>query len=331
MSRVTLQDVANAAGVSKMTASRALRAHSDVANATKERVNKMAKDMGYIPNQMATMLSAKSSPIIPMIVPSLANIVFLDIVESAQALLHDAGYQMMLMNTNYSMDKENKAITSLLAWSPAALIISGIEHSEHTLSLLKKAPFPVVEMMDISTNPIDMSVGFNHHEAGACMGRYLLEKGYQNIAFCGHQLDKDRRAYKRYEGFRSVMLAEGRAEPAVINSNSDYGILSEADLKAIIKPESGIDCVYFSNDDLAVAALLMCQRLGISVPGELAIAGFNDIAIGQQTTPSLTTTKTPRGRIGACAAQNALKAVRGETIDERIIDLGLTLIPRESA
>ena len=331
MSRVTLQDVANAAGVSKMTASRALRAHSDVAASTKERVKKIAEEMGYIPNQMASMLAAKSSPIIPMIVPSLSNIVFLDIIESAQALLHEAGYQMMLMNTNYSLEKEEQAITSLLAWSPAAMLITGSEHTEQTRLLLSKAAFPVVEMMDIPEQAIDVSVGFDHIEAGACMGRYLLEKGYQSIAFCGHQLDIDHRARKRFEGFRKVLLAAGCDEPIVINTSNDNGILLEQDIAAITRDESGIDCVYFSNDDLAVGALLMCQRLGISVPSELAIAGFNDIAIGRQTTPSLTTTQTPRGKIGAKAAECALSAVRGEVIEIKKIDLGSQLLPRESA
>ena len=331
MARVTLQDVANAAGVSKMTASRALRAHSDASDSTKERVTKLAEEMGYIPNQMASMLSSKSSPIIPMIVPSLSNIVFLDIVENAQALLHEAGYQMMLMNTNYLAEKEEQAITSLLAWSPAALLITGVEHTDQTRLLLNKAPFPVIEMMDITDNPIDVSVGFNHYEAGATMGRYLLEKGYQNIAYCGHQLEKDRRAHKRYEGFRDVLVAQGRDEPVVVNSNSDYGVLLEQDLKSITQHESRIDCVYFSNDDLAVSALLMCQRLGISVPETLAIAGFNDIAIGRQTTPSLTTTQTPRGKIGAKAAESAINAVRGEVIADKVIDLGSQLLPRESA
>ncbi|WP_198663039.1 LacI family DNA-binding transcriptional regulator [Cohaesibacter intestini] len=331
MARVTLSDVAKAAGVSKMTASRALREHSDVAAGTRNKVRKIAAEMGYIPNQMASMLSAKSVPIIPMIIPSISNNVYADIVAHAQPVLHGAGYQMMLINTDYSLEREEQAIEALMAWSPSALIVSGIEHTDRARGLLQRAGVPIVEMMDLPDSPIDLSVGFDHVKAGNEMANYLLNRGYQRFCFCGCQLQMDKRAYKRFEGFRNVLLAKGAEEPMLIDIDKNDDILSDADFDRLISVDPAPDCIYFSNDNLAVSALLMGAKRGLSVPDDLAIAGFNDISIGRQTMPQLTTTQSPLGRIGELAARYALDAIAEKKISPRSLDLGFKLLPRESA
>ena len=331
MPRVTLLDVAKAAGVSKMTASRALREHSDVAAETREKVRKLAAELGYVPNQMASMLSAKSSFIVPMIIPSISNSVFADIVAHAQPLLLEAGYQMLLFNTDYSLDREEKAIAALMAWSPAAIILSGVDHTAQSRHQLKKAGIPVIEMMDLAEDPIDLAVGFDHVQAGADMARYLIGRGYKRFAFCGSQLDMDTRAYKRFAGFRDMLEANGLSQPFLVNIDDHEGILTEDDFQGLLNTVEGFDCIYFSNDDLAVSALLFCSRLGISVPDQLAIAGFNDIPLGRQITPRLTTTRTPRGLIGEKVAQYALDAIKDKEGIPRVLDLKSELLPRESA
>ena len=331
MPRVTLLDVAKAAAVSKMTASRALREHSDVAAETRERVRKVAAEMGYVPNQMASMLSAKSSLIIPMIIPSISNSVFADIVAHAQPLLLEAGYQMMLFNTDYSLDQEEKAIAALMAWSPAAFILSGVDHTEQSKLQLKNAGFPVVEMMDLTDDPIDLAVGFNHFLAGADMARYLIGRGYKRFAFCGNQLDMDTRAFKRFVGFRDTLQENGFMAPSLFNIDDPEGVLTQDVFQSMVNADNGTDCIYFSNDDLAVSALLLCARLGIVVPDQLAIAGFNDIPIGRQITPRLTTTRTPRGLIGEKTAQYALDAIKRKEGIPRVLDLKSELVARESA
>lgn len=196
MKKVTLKIVAQAAGISEMTASRALRGHRDVSDKTRKLVTETAKQMGYIPNRVASMLASKSSKIIPMIVPSLRNTVFLDIISSAQQVISENGYQMMLLNTDYSLEKEAEIVAQLLAWSPAAMILAGVNHLDETLQLLKNVDFPVIEVMDFSENSIDICVGFSHTLVGREMGNYLVGKGYRSFAYCCSMLHKDIRAKK---------------------------------------------------------------------------------------------------------------------------------------
>jgi len=332
MKKVTLKDVAMAVGVSEMTASRALRGHRDVSDKTKELVNQRARQMGYIPNQVASMLASKSSRIIPMIVPSLRNMVFLDMISSAQEVINASGYQMMLMNTDYSIEREAEVVAQLLAWSPAALILPAGDHSPVTLELLRSVDFPVVEVMDLIENPIDMCVGFSHTRAGEDMGRYLIRQGYRAFAFCCHQLEKDLRGHKRYQGFRAAIVGAGLPEPQLIDIGQRVADMQDCTKLEQLAEQCGeFDCLYFINDDLAAAMLLTFQRLGIRVPQQVALAGFNDLLTGRFTSPRLTTTHTPRLEIGKIAAQCALKRIEGEPLETSSIDLGYELIAGESA
>lgn len=335
MKKVTLKDIANAAGVSEMTASRALRNQNDVAKKTVERVKEAAERLGYLPNQAASMLASRVSKIIPLIVPSLNNTVFLDVIDGAQDVINSAGYQMMLGNLKYSMESETQTLTSLMSWSPAAVIVAGTEHADTTYKLLSNAQCPVIEIMDLTDSPIDICVGFSQVDAGREMGEYLLKQGYRRIAYVGNQLEKDKRAMKRYSGLEQAIHQSGLndVEDALQISIPDhYGSKAGARiLEVIVNEHPDIDCIYFSNDDLAVGALLNAARLGISVPGQIAIAGFNGLETGQIMTPRLTTSLTPRYEIGQRAAQIALDCIAGNKPETAIVDLGCSLVRGDSA
>lgn len=332
MSAITLKDLATAVGVSEMTASRAFREHSDVAVKTRARIVKAAAEMGYVPNRIASMLASKSSTIIPIIVPSLRNRVFLDVVAAAQDVISAEGYQMMLINTEYSQQKEAEAVNAVLAWKPAALILSGTHHCEATLNLVRHVDFPVIEIMEISDTPIDICVGFSHRNAGRDMGKYLVDQGYQSFAFYGCQMDQDIRGLQRYQGFRSKVIEAGLTEPKLVDIDTKFVDLVEKNLlEAIALDCLNYDCIYCNNDDLAIGILLTLQRLGKSVPEDLAIAGFNNLEMGQLTSPGLTTSSSPRSEIGTLAAQFALDKIKGIKLESKINDLGCRLVSRGSA
>ena len=332
MKRITLKTVAKAAGVSEMTASRALRGHHDVADKTRDLVTKIADQLGYIPNRAASMLASKSSKIIPMIVPSLRNIVFLDTISSAQEVIDKNGYQMMLLNTDYSLEKEAEAVAQLLAWSPAALILSGVNHSETTLNLLKKATFPIIEVMDIADDAIDICVGFSHTKVGMDMGYYLLSKGYRSFAFACSMLHRDVRGQKRYEGFKTAIVEAGLPAPKILDLEKRMpDMVNTTLLEEFAGKCTKFDCLYFHNDNFASAILLTFNKLGIKVPEDIAIAGFNNLITGRLTSPRLTTTHSPRRKIGKIAAESALKIIGGEKLELKKIDLGCGLIEGKSA
>jgi LacI family gluconate utilization system Gnt-I transcriptional repressor len=163
------------------------------------------------------------------------------------------------------------------------------------------------------------------------MGNYLMGKGYRSFAYCCSILHKDIRAQKRYEGFKSVIIESGLPVPKIIDTEQRVADMMDGTLlKQLANHVSEFDCLYFHNDDLASAMLLTFQQLGIKIPEQIALAGFNDLAPGRFTSPRLTTTRSPRRKIGKTAAQLAFQCIEGIKLDTKRIDLGTRLIEGES-
>lgn len=330
--RVTVKDVAERAGVGTMTVSRALRAPDSVSEKLRARIDKAVADLGYVPNRLAGGLASSRTRTVPVIIPSLSNAVFPDIVEGISEILQQHDLQMLLGNTHYSLADEEALVSTFLSWSPDGVIITGLEHSERTRRMLAGAGIPVVEMVEWGDGAIDMSVGLSHSAAGRAMGEYLIGRGYRRIAFVGPQMDRDVRAAKRLDGLNAAFAGAGVPPGPVLSLDQPSTVRAGGDaLARLITEAPDIDAVFFANDDLAVGGLLECQRRGIDVPGTLAIAGFNGLEFSGEVTPRLTTILTPRREIGRRAAGMLVARLAGQPVPEPAVDVGFTLLKRESA
>jgi len=334
--RVTAKDVAERAGVGTMTVSRALRAPESVSEKLRKKIDAAVADLGYVPNRLAGGLASSRTRTVPVLVPSLSNAVFPDIVEGISEVLQDRDLQILLGNTYYSVDDEEKLVSVYLSWSPDAFILTGLEHTERTRKMLQSANIPVVEIVDFADDGverlIDMNVGLSHFRAGREMGEYLLDRGYRRIAFIAPQMDRDRRSAKRAEGLGAALRDAGVEPGPVVSLDGPSTVRAGGEsVSALLAETPDVDAVFFANDDLAVGALLACQRRGIDVPGTLAIAGFNGLEFGGEVLPRLTTIQTPRLDIGRRAAQMIAARLDGEDPPDRRVDLSFTLLKRESA
>lgn len=311
--RKTLQDVAAASGVSKMTASRALRGDKDVSSASIEKVRKAAREIGYYGNHLAASLSSKRSDLIGVVVPSLSNIVFPQVMSGVTEALSGTEFQPVFGVTDYDSKKEYEIIRSMLSWSPAGLIVTGLDQPDDTLNLLANAEIPIVQIMDCDGDPVDACVGFSHTKAGSDMANVLITAGCKRFAYAGLNIDKDTRAAKRRLGFINALNAnqiELCTEVAFNKSSSvDAGRQLTAELLSIC-PE--IDCIYFSNDDLAMGGLCYCIDSGISVPETIVLAGFNGLDILDAFPGKIVTSKTSRQEIGATAAKIILDSFKND-------------------
>lgn len=330
--RVTVKDVAERAGVGTMTVSRALRAPGSVSEKLRIRIDKAVADLGYVPNRLAGGLASSRTRTVPVIIPSLSNAVFPDIVEGISEVLQQHDLQILLGNTHYSLADEEALVSTFLSWSPDGVIITGLEHTERTRRMLGGAGIPVVEIVEWGDGAIDMSVGLSHSAAGRAMGEYLIGRGYRRIAFVGPQMDRDVRAAKRLDGLNAAFAATGTAPGPVLSLDRPSTVRAGGDALARLLAEApDIDAVFFANDDMAVGGLLECQRRGIDVPGTLAIAGFNGLEFSGEVVPRLTTILTPRREIGRRAASMLVARLAGDPVPEPCVDVGFTLLRRESA
>ncbi len=332
--RVTLSDVALAAGVSPITVSRALRGERSVATELVERVMQTSRRLGYVPDPAARALASQRSNHIAILIPKLSNTLFVDLLDAAQQTLRNAGFQTLIGITHYDSGQEEQLLREQLIQRPAGLLITGLDYSATTRALIASSNVPYVHLMDLPTtgNAEDLyCVGFRQSDAGAALTQHLLLQGYRRIAFAGAQLDP--RVMQRLAGWRSALKQANLYDPTLewLNPASSSLSVGGAMFEQIMGQSPAVDAIFFCNDDLAQGALLAALRRGIPVPGRIAIAGFNDLTGSDQMVPALTTVRTPRAHIGQAAADMLLTLIRKEVYAPRQLDLGYELIVRESA
>ncbi|MGF9564761.1 LacI family DNA-binding transcriptional regulator [Neorhizobium sp. JUb45] len=304
MRRSTLEEVAALAGVSKMTASRALRGASDVAPETGERVRQAAKSLSYVGNRLALSLSSQRTNLVAVVVPSMSNTVFPEVLSGITTGLEGSGMQAVFGISDYDTDKERDIIRDMLSWQPSAIIVTGLDQPEETVRMLKLADIPVIQLMDLDGTPVDFNVGLSHGDAGRDMAVALLAAGRKKIAYVGSALEKDLRAVKRKSAFAKVLAAQGLAFAAEqLDDDFSSIALGKRLTTRLIAAKPDIDCIYYSNDDMAAGGLFACMEHGIAVPSQIVLAGFNGLDLTDSLPAPIATSKSPRRAMGEAAAR----------------------------
>ncbi len=326
-----MSDVAKIAGVSTITVSRLLRDPASVSDELAARIRVAIERLGYVPNLMAGGLAAAKSRIVGVVVPSIRNAFFAATVDALAARLDARGLAVLDASTDYDPQREDTLIEAMLAWNPAALVLTGFAHGPRTAAILARVAVPVVEMWDVVGRPFDMAVGFDHNAAGRRTAAHLLSRGRRRVGIIGAILDKDTRAAARCAGVRDELARAGHAPAAWTDlkrpSNVGDGAAAFA---AMLATPGGIDAVAFSNDVLALGALFECQKRGIRIPDDVALAGFGDLDFSAHCSPALTTLRPPREAIGAETARLLGERLDGGEPAAKTVDLGCMLIERES-
>ncbi len=326
--RPTLQHVADEVGVTKMTVSRFLRNPKSVSEALQTRIAQALEDIGYIHNQAPNLLSNAKSHAIGVLVPSLTNQVFAEVIRGIEDVIDPAGYQTMLAHYGYSKTAEEARLAKLLSYNIDGIILSESVHTERTRKMLETAGIPVVEIMDSVLKPISQSVGIDNAAASAAMTRQMYAKGYRNLVYLAARMDE--RTQQKIQGFTTAMVELGLNPRSVQTERpSSFSIGSELLCEAMDKYPD-MDGVVCTNDDIAIGALYECQRRNIPVPGKIAIAGFHGHSFSQVIVPKLTTVLTPREEIGRLAATQLLARFNGDDISQYVFDLPFEILDGET-
>ncbi len=318
--RVTLRDVASAAGVTSITVSRFLREPQVVAPETAERIRQALAQSGYVPNKQAGLLASGVGNIVAVLLPNLANSIFAETAQGLSDGLQAAGYELLIAATGYSQEREEHQLRALLGWHPAAVVVTGRRHSAGALKLLanaKAAGTPVIEIWDHHPpepgprQPRFTQIGFNHDHVGRAMAEHLLRAGHRELAYVGSGIAEDYRAHERGVAFAAA-ASESGARVSVIKAPPgdafDAGRQVLGDLVRAGPPF--VTAAAFANDHLACGALLEAARRGVDVPGRMALLGFGDFAIARQLSPMLSSVQLPRHAIGAETARSLLHALQ---------------------
>ena len=331
---ITLRDVARLAGVAPITASRALNNPSVVSDAIMQRVKDAVAQTGYVPNMLAGGLASRKSRLVAAVIPTITGNVFLEMVQSLTAALAQHGYQVMLGQSGYEDSREDELLEAIIGRRPDGVVLTGIMHSAAGRKRLLNSGIPVVETWDLAPNPIDMLIGFSHEKVGQAVAEYLHARGRRRVATLGAD---DDRAQRRMRSFSDAAIALGMAAPgeaaipalvAPAPTNTGFG---RTGLRALLAQHADIDAVFCSSDMVALGVLTEAQALGIAVPSQLAVIGLGDLAFARELHPALTTVRIDGALIGATAARFILDRSQDRDVGERILDIGFSIIERDSA
>lgn len=332
-SPVTMRDVARAAGVSRMTVSRALKKDSPISQDTRARILKVVREMNYVPDQMAGSLTTKRSGFVAVLVPSLNNLHFAETVQALTEELEGIGQQVLLGYTDYSRQREEELVETMLRRRPEAVVLSYDGHSDRTVKLLSDANVPVVELWERPEDPLQHTIGFSNREAAAKMTRGLIDRGYRNIAFLGEADDAWTRGAARRTGWRDAMQEAGLSAHRLTKIGKpplsiEDGASAVPDLLAAF-PDT--DCIFCVSDLPAFGVLQALKAAGKRVPEDTGVVGFGNFEVSRFSTPTITTVKVdPReigrasGRLLAEVLGDVDRAARHEPVDVELSFRGST-------
>jgi LacI family gluconate utilization system Gnt-I transcriptional repressor len=299
-----LRDVSEASGVSEMTVSRVLRNRGDVSDDTRKRVLETAKKLGYVPNKIAGALASSRVNLVAVIIPSMSNMVFPEVMTGITQVLEETELQPVVGVTGYLPEKEEKVLYEMLSWRPSGVIIAGLEHTEASRAMLRASGIPVVEIMDTDGTPVDSMVGISHRRAGQKMAEAILKGGYRKIGFIGTKMSLDHRARKRFEGFIET-LAKNGVEICDQEFYSGGSALAKGRelTKLILEREPELDFIYYSNDLIGAGGMLYLMEQGIDLPQTMGLAGFNGVNLLKGLPKQLASMDAMRLEIGRKAAE----------------------------
>lgn len=313
---LTLRDVSEASGVSEMTVSRVLRNRGDVSEATRERVLKAAKELGYVPNKIAGALASQRVNLVAVIIPSLSNMVFPEVLSGISEVLETTDLQPVVGVTDYMPEKEEKVLYEMLSWRPSGVIIAGLEHTDAAKAMLRSAGIPVVEIMDVDGKPVDAMVGISHRRAGREMAKAIMKAGYRNIGFLGTKMPLDHRARKRFEGFTEALAKNGIEIMDQEFYSGGSALLKGREMtEAMLERSPELDFLYYSNDMIGAGGMLYLLEKGIDIPGQIGLAGFNGVELLEGLPRRLASMDACRRESGRHAAEIIAARVKGEKID----------------
>jgi LacI family transcriptional regulator, gluconate utilization system Gnt-I transcriptional repressor len=325
--QMTLRDVAEAAGVSEMTVSRVLRQRGDVSDKTRDKVFEAARSLGYVPNKIAGALASNRVNLVGVVIPSLSNMVFPDVLDGIGSVLDDTPLQPVVGTSKYDAEHEEHVIYEMLSWRPSGLIVAGLEHTDASRAMMANAGIPVVEVMDVDGDPVAACVGISHIEAGRQMAREIVTRGYRRIGYCGSSSIKDHRAQKRRQGLEQGLAEAGLTltDSCLYAGASGFGT-GRAMTAEIHSRTPDLDFLYYNSDINAAGGLLYCLEKGLSIPDRIGLAGFNSFEVLDGLPMRIATMDSRRREIGRRAAE----LIAANALTDEVVRLAPEFLPGDT-
>lgn len=306
----TLDDVARTAGVSTATVSRCLNSPDRVVESTRRRVMGAVRTLGYTPNFGARVMAARRTFTIGAIIPTMENAIFARGLQAFQEALHTRGYTLLVSSSAYSPDVEEEQIRALVARGADGLLLIGYDRDPAIYEYLAQQDVPAMVSWAFSPTDHRPSIGFDNCASMAALAQKVIDLGHRNIAVISGITKGNDRAQQRLQGVRTAFADNGLSTDTLTVIETPYEIETGADaFRTLMRLTPRPTAVMCGNDVLAAGAIRCAREIGIRVPEDVSVTGFDDIELARIVTPALTTVHVPHREMGRKAAEALISMV----------------------
>ncbi|MFC3569028.1 LacI family DNA-binding transcriptional regulator [Paracoccus simplex] len=302
--------VAKLAGVSPATVSRVMN-HPDLVHpATRKKVELAVEKSGYIRNRAAQAMHGKRSATIGLVVPTVANTIFAEVVQAFNDTVSAQGFTLLLASHGYDLDGEYRLVRKLLEHRVDALAVVGLDHSAGTFRLIAEQRVPLLALWNYLADSTLPCIGVDNREAGRLAAEHLVALGHRRIGMVFPATFDNDRARDRKAAATAVFRAAGIALQDRWQVEVPYSIAqAKAACLELLAGEDRPSALLCANDVIAQGAIYAAARLGIAIPASLSVIGIGDFAGSAQMEPALTTVRIPARQIGISAGQAIVAAI----------------------
>ncbi|ABV34136.1 LacI family DNA-binding transcriptional regulator [Pseudothermotoga lettingae] len=330
---VTMKDIAKRAGVSVNTVSKALRGKDDISKQTRQKILKIAREIGYIKNTTAFALRRNQTKTVGVVIEDSSNPFFAEVLKGIEAATRKFGYQLLLMNTETDPKTQSQAITTLLERRVEGLLISPFGQNTEDFEKLLKMNFPFVLIgRHMYRSGID-EIYNDEIKGGYLATKHLIFRNRKRILFINTSMDNSA-SIMRYEGYKKALsqanieLSEDYLITAPYNKNMEAGYMG---VKEAIKRGIDFDSIFCYNDMFAFGAIKALDELGKKVPEDIAVVGYDDICFASYFRPPLTTVQIKKYEMGFEAFKILLERITGKRKSYKQLILDVELVVRQTS
>lgn len=330
MKRVTIEDVAKAAGVSRQTVSRAINDKDEISPETRDRVLAAVQQLGYRPNRLAQGMVTQRTSTVGLVVPDITNPFFPEVARGVQDKARQNDYNMFLCNTEEAAELELQTLESLAAQPVDGIIIFAEHASDEEIINFAEQYHPLVLINRQIEHPHISSVYVDITRAAEQAVRYFVNQGHTQLGMITRDFEHHH-THRREAGFVNVLQEHDldldpshiRRAPATLEGGYEAA-------KLLLTESPEITAVFAYNDIMAMGALRACRDLGRQVPHDCAIIGFDDIRLASISSPSLSTVRIDKYELGRAAISRLLEMLQNPTQQFMPLELPVQLMLRES-
>ncbi|MBX3058884.1 MAG: LacI family DNA-binding transcriptional regulator [Anaerolineae bacterium] len=330
MRRVTIEDVAQAAGVSRQTVSRAMNDKGEISPETKERVMQAIQELGYRPNRLAQGMVTQRTKTVGMVMPDITNLFFPEVARGVQDVGRQIDYNVLLCNTDDNPQEEIKTLISLAAQRVDGIIMIGSNANADELRAFADSYAPIVMVNREFAHPHVSVIMVDNEHGGFLATEHLIATGRQKIGMIVTPAYRHSQI-RRVEGYRQALQQYGlpQHDDLIVGGAPTMPGGYEA-MQQLLAQDGGVTAVFAYNDLMALGAIRACRDLGKQVPTDISIIGFDDIGMAAMVVPSLSSIRVDKYALGQQAMNRLLDMLDNPDTSFDTIHVGVDLVQRES-